>query len=205
MMRRRRHAATAMAMLALIGALGLGCLGRSPNARHYTMSATEGTVVDTGSTGLGIELGPLNIPSYLDRPQIAIRVSPSEIEFDDQNRWAGGFRSNVERVLADNLGSRLNASRTRARGGVPSIPISRIVRIDILSFEGMPGERLTLRAQWAIAKRGDRSETRSGTTSLRVPLDDDRIDTLVRAHDEALGQLADAIAAEIADGWSGTS
>ena len=91
----------------LIALLALGCLGRSPGVRQFTLGPVPGPTVAGTSSELVVTLGPLSFPPYLQRPQLVTRGDASELVYDERNRWAGGFESNVRRALADDLSERL--------------------------------------------------------------------------------------------------
>ena len=48
-----------------------------------------------------IGVGPVTVPDYLDRPQIATRSSSSSLQFSEFDRWAEPLEKNLMRVLAD--------------------------------------------------------------------------------------------------------
>ena len=52
-------------------------------------------------------LGPIALPAYLDRNQVATRVSATEVAYAQWDRWAEPLRNNVSMVLLRNLGAEL--------------------------------------------------------------------------------------------------
>jgi len=178
--------------LAAITALALGCLGRSPSVRHYTMSPLTGVASGERVEG-AVGLGPVSFPRHLERPQIVTRTGGAQLKFDEFNRWAGGFESNVVRVLADNLSSRTGTPVIIDRSASP-LQIAYQVAVEIDEFEGRPGEQLVLRARFVTREREGEKRIWTDESTIRQPVDGGDVESLVSAHDAALAQLADAIA-----------
>ncbi len=182
-----------LGIAALCVALATACLGRSAPVRFYTMSPMPAAVAADNSTPVPYIVGPMRFPRYLERPQIVTREG-SELKFNDLNRWAAGFEANVEAVLAENLRDRVG-SNPAVSGSVVANEAVRVL-VDFVEFEGRD-DALVLRARWSL--RNDRGPDRnwSEETALRRPIKADDLPSLVRAHDEALAGLADAIAARL--------
>ncbi len=195
-----RRTATALA----VAILALGCLGRSPGVRQYTLGSVPGGAsagsaeFRAGSAEFGVALGPVTFPPYLQRPQLVTRNASSELFVDARNRWAGGFEANVLRALADDLSARLGTPWVVVAPEDAPLPPAYRIAVDFLRFEGQPGAELVLRARWVIREQeGDR--VWSGGGAIRRPLADEGTESLVAAHEAALGELADAIAAPLAE------
>ena len=185
-------------VVVLAAVLVLGCLGRSAAVRFYTMSPVEGHALDSIAEDLIVVVGPVSFPRYLERPHLVTRAVASELKIDEFRRWAGGFESNVRRVLVDNLRARLGQQRVATVPLVhPSGPVFRVM-LDILQFEGDPGNDLILRVHWIAWDEAKRTRAWSEEVTIRRPLKAKDVASLVATHDQALGQLSDVIAARIA-------
>jgi len=193
----RRLMTRGVAAIALTG-LALGCLGRSPQIRLYTMSAVPGSPIAEVADDLAIGVGPVRLPRYLDRPQLVTRAEASQLDVDDFNRWAGGFGSNLLRALGDDLGTRLGTQRVVVYPADAPFPLDYRVALDVQEFEGRPGHELVLRARWVIRESVEGRGPWSGQSLIRQPLSSGAVETLVATHDQAVGLLADAIASRIA-------
>ena len=80
-----------------------GCLGRSPNVRLFTLGSQVQLERSERAPDLAVLIGPVRLPSYLERPQIARRLGGGEVELDEFNRWVGGFEENLIRALTDGV------------------------------------------------------------------------------------------------------
>ena len=194
-MSRRSHSPYRSALLIAMAALALGCLGRSPTVHYYTMSLVGNAQGDRSDLSVG--LGPITLPDYLDRPQIVTRTRGSELRIDEQQRWAGGFRSNLTETLADDLRTRLGSDLVFLDASASPSPVAFQVAVDIRQFEAREGEGLVLRARWIVREKIglDRAWTREST--IRQESSGGGVQGQIDAYDAALGRLADQIAAQI--------
>ena len=72
----------------LSGILALtGCAG-SESVRYYVLSATPAGPVGAAVRDIPVGVGPVELPEYLDRPQIVTRTSQNELNVADFDRWA---------------------------------------------------------------------------------------------------------------------
>jgi len=205
-MRRLQHpAGWGLALIVVtgltVGCLVIGCLGTSPNVRLYTMNPQSDASVAGASDGLAIGVGPIRVPRYLDRPEWVTRPvgSASRLDVDDYRQWAGGFASNVQSVLAQDLAARLGTQRVVAYPATAPFPLDYQVAVDFHAFEAVEGEAVELRASWVIRTGKVGGGAWIGQSTMRRAIADKSPEALVAAHNEALALLADAIAARIAD------
>jgi uncharacterized lipoprotein YmbA len=194
----RRVTTRGIAAIALAG-LALGCLGRSPQVRFYTMSGMPGPSTAEVAEDLAIGVGPVQLPGYLDRPELVTRAEGSQLEVDEYNRWAGGLESNLLRALGDDLGTRLATQRVVVYPTDAPFPLDYRVTLDVQEFEGRPGHELVLRVRWVIRAPDAGRGPWSGQSLIRRSLSGGGVEDLVAGHDEAVGLLADAIASRIAE------
>lgn len=185
---------------ALLGmALALGCLGRSPRPEFYRLEPTAvGNPPLASLPELGLAIGAIEIPRYLDRPEIVTRDGANRLLMASRARWAASLRLEMQRVLADDLAARLGTYRVAVYPMEPRFPVEYRVLLDVRAFEGVPGERVVLRARWIVASHEDGRAAAVGESVVeRKPASAGWAD-YAAAHSEALGELAEEIAREIA-------
>ena len=88
---------------------------------------------------LGLVVGPIELPRYLDRDEIVTRDAAHAIVPWDEHRWGGSLRSDVLRVLGDDLGTLLGTTRVAVYPVEAHFPVSYRVLLDVLEFEGVAG------------------------------------------------------------------
>ncbi|MCK7497933.1 MAG: PqiC family protein [Comamonadaceae bacterium] len=70
----------------------------TPKARFYTLSAVPAAALGTAASaaaGYGVAVGPITVPEAVDRPQIVLRLSPSQVEISELHRWAAPLNSEI--------------------------------------------------------------------------------------------------------------
>lgn len=177
------------------------CGGASQNAKFYTLSsiaAPEPARATVSQEVLVIAVGPLRIPEYLDRPQIITRTGPNELYFSEFQRWGGSLENELRRVVAQNIGSILGGGYTVVNwpsSGDGNFPVLYRVAVDILQFEGGPGNTVTLKSQWGIIGKNEQERLMIHTSSVTEPAAGSDYDAVVAA----MSRAAAALSREMAD------
>ena len=143
--------------VALAGLL-LGCLGGSKaEPEFFTLSPAAGpsSTPLAARPELGLVLGPLELPRYLDRAELITRSGPHRLKVWSGVRWGGSLRTDIQRVVANDLGQLLGTSRVVVYPVEARFPVSYRVLLELLEFGGPEGGPVTLRARWTIAAGGD--------------------------------------------------
>src|SRR5262245_1734462 len=95
------------ALVLAANALALsGCRAVTDATKFYALSSLPPAPGDPAPTALstaGIGVGPVLLPGYLDRPQVATRGGDDELEISMYHRWAEPLERGIAEVLAANL------------------------------------------------------------------------------------------------------
>ena len=179
----------AVAAFALFAA---GCA--SAPSKFYTLSAAA-AADDTPAVPCAIVVGPVTVPTLVDRPQFTLQVTPNRVEQDEFNRWAEPLNENIARVVAYNLSVLLGttdvATTTRA-----SMKPGYQVAINLERFDSVPGKSAKIDAQWTVQKLPAGTMI-SGHTAGEEPVKGNDPEALAKAHSQALAKLSRDIAASI--------
>ncbi len=138
----------------LLGAFVAGCFGGSPRPLFYTLSEAAGVAAGPPIATLpelGLVVGPIEFPRYLDRPEIVSRDGANQLVLADAHRWGGSLRNDILRVVGDDLGRLLGTPRVAVYPTEPRFPASYRILLDIREFEGVRGQGVVLRVRWTIA------------------------------------------------------
>jgi uncharacterized lipoprotein YmbA len=193
-------AGRAAALLSMTGLLLAGCLGRSPEVGHFVLGA--GVAVQPsgdGTSDLAVLVGPVRLPAYLERPQIARLEPGGEVELDEFNRWLGGFRENLLRSVSLDLATRLGSVRVVAHPSYAPFPFDYRVRLHVDDFVFVRDEQaIRARIRWALIREGGEDPAGLFLLERTVPVDSDSVENLVAAHVTVLSDLASKIAIEMA-------
>jgi len=179
-----------------VGLLG-GC-GSTPQASFYTLSSEAlRERVETGPA-YGVVIDPVTVPEVVDRPQLVLRTASNQVTIAEQARWAEPLKTEIPRVVADNLAQLLEGARVTAYPQRAFPDTAYRVTIDVQRFDSALGDAATVQVSWTVRalKAGP---TRSGSIVAREPVQGAGYAALVAAHGRALAavstQIADAIRA----------
>lgn len=186
--------ATSVVVLLLLTAVTAGC-ATTPPSRLYTLNAIA--AAETRSSIISVSVGPVLMPSVVDRPQIVVTIGPNAVRLDEFNRWASTLQDNLSRVIAENLVAILGTSRVTRFPQMSSADADYSIAIDVQRFESVPGKSAALDAAWTV--RGMKvGTTQTGRTNVREAVGDDSYQALAAAHSRALARLSQDIAEVIA-------
>lgn len=174
-----------------------GCARTQPS-RFYALTAIseiEKAAPENHSiTGRTIGVGPVEIPSYLDRPQIVTLKGPHQFHMAEFDRWAGTLKENISLVIAENLSAMLPDDQVYVFPWRSIKPFQYQITIRIMRFDPVPGETVVLDARWVILERGGRRILLEKGSQIRIPFLGKGYDDIVSAQSMALGQLSRDIA-----------
>lgn len=134
----------------------LGGVQSTPTAYFLLTAATDRPAESEPRplTGLVVGIGPVTVPDYLDRPQIVTRFSENRLMTDDFALWAEPFKTNVSRVVAENVAFLSAADDVLLFPWRTSLRVDRQVAIDVIHFERKVNGPVILSAQWTIDGAG---------------------------------------------------
>jgi uncharacterized lipoprotein YmbA len=183
-----------------------GCLGSSRPSRFYTLAPLE--IRDSpasSATGATLEVGPVEIPDYVDRQQIVTRTGANELVVAEYDRWGGSLEREISRALVATVADRL-ASRNvlvapwRSVTLAPATAAYRAA-VSISRFDGVLGQSVVLHGRWELMteKGGKADSLAAREATVTEKIDGADYEALVAAMQRALVRLgqgmADAFAA----------
>lgn len=143
-----------------------------------------------------ILVGPVTVPELVDRSQLVIRTTAHRVNILDNHRWAESLRTSIARVLANNIGQRLDGAATSVYRDNASRDARYRVAVDITRFESRLNDAIDIEAQWSIRNQ-DGELLRRGKSVTREQSRGATVEDLVAAHERALtnisGDMAEAI------------
>jgi uncharacterized lipoprotein YmbA len=183
--------------LAIIAyALFLNACSHSPAVQFYSLqpapAASKGAPLD-----LGLAIGPAQFPRALARSQIVTRASGNRINVDEYHVWSAPLEYEFLRVLGDTIATDIQSDRIAVYPATPAFPVDYRILMEILQFDGVPGDSVTLRVRWAITPpQGDALAV--GTfEEVQPTAGDDSYDALVAAHSAAIVTLGRTLTAKL--------
>jgi len=206
-MRHGSYLSTTVWALALVVLLFAGCRSTPPPTAFYTLtSVTKAERADQDTApmrDLAVGIGPVQIPEYLDRPQIVTRTAPDKLTLSEFNRWGGSLRQDVPRVLAENIAVLLGTDRVLAYPWGDRLDPAYRVALDLQQFDGALGGGAALKVTWIATAREGKTPLAVRKTEIQEPVSGNDYDALVAAQSRAVAALSRGIAGEIRGRASG--
>ena len=191
-------------IILVFGIMFSGCRGKTPPVLFYTLTPMPSSIVErdlSEETGIRIGVGPLTLPDFLNRPQIAIRKGVSRIHYAEYHRWGGYLDKELLRVISENLSAYLATEQVKTSPWGETFHPEYQVILDVKQFEGKMQGDMILNAVWQI--RSDSPEDspvmlrRSVIREAVNPSGTDDYEALVTAQSRALARLSAEIAEAI--------
>jgi uncharacterized lipoprotein YmbA len=177
-----------------------GCAGGSSNVSFYSLSSlyVGHQAVAPVSDGPAIGIGAIDLPDYLDRPQIVTRTAPNRMQIAEYHRWAGQLKDEISRVLLENLMS-LTGSRQIVRlPWPPGFNPDLSVTVEITTFEAYADSKVRLIGSVTLGGGPRAIPPRILHVNLEEPAPSDAYADLVAAQSRALITLSSQINAALA-------
>lgn len=191
----RRHLVISVTLAALSGALLPAC-GSSPTASFYTLSP-DGTLAPIArARPVHVVVSPVTVPDMVDRPQIVTRRGSNQVSFDEFARWGQPLKGNIARAIAGDLTTLLGSDSVSIFDTGLDAAHTWRVRVDVMRFDAVPGDAVTIEALWAVFPPGKAAPV-VGKSLVRQQMGEPGYDALVSADDRALGAVSREIAAAI--------
>lgn len=169
-----------------------GCSSTVPT--FYVLSAEGPLPVGSGK---GIGVGPVTLAEYVDRQNIVIQTSPNTLELAESHLWAGDLDDSVARVLATNIGRRLNTGNVRTYPWRRDSEIDYQVSMDVREFIAGADGYAQIEATWRVYRMPGSQQIVSRTFQGREPIASESYEAVVAAQSRVLGKLSAEIAEAI--------
>ena len=187
---------SALYLGAVVFSLLAGCT--TPASKFYILSSvTTDTAVQPALNAPAIGVGPVELPKYLDRPQIAVRSGANELLYNETHRWAGTLQDNVTNVLAQNLELLVPTEKVSVFPWGRSTAIDYQVVAEISRFDAETSGSVVLSANWKLYREESREIIAQNKTIFTEPVGGAAYTEIVAAQSRALAALSREIAAAI--------
>lgn len=124
-----------------------GC--SSPPTRYYVLAPMPESAPAAGRE-IAVGLGPVELPDYLDRPQIVTREGQNELNLAEFDQWGEPLQDNVAQVLAENLAALLPSRKVAVYPWKRSNPVDVQVSVKVIHFERREGGEAFLSVRWSL-------------------------------------------------------
>jgi len=195
-----RRTAAKLAFIAGAVATLAACSGSTPTRFYMLSSVADPAPLGASSTvsTLVIALGPVSVPSYVDRPQIVTRESANAVQLGTFDHWAGALEDMIPRVLADDLAARLPGDRIVSFPRAVAPTFDYRVAVDLGRFDVNSEGEAVIAASWQIYGPADRKTLTIRETTVQTQAMGQSYEQRVAALSRGLGDLSNAIAQDVA-------
>lgn len=174
-------------------ALLSGC--SSTPTQYYTLSADVGSAAAVVITKpiKSVGVGPITLPTLLDREGMVIRKDATTLEISDTHLWGGQLEDEFLRTLAQHLQMRLPATRVQIVPWELSQTPQYQVVVKLDQFDGIPGGKAWLRGVWQLQAGSDGKILTTEPVALARQTPQAGVTGLVKAQSSLLADLANQI------------
>ncbi|KPW83966.1 hypothetical protein SAMN05216596_1011148 [Pseudomonas congelans] len=193
-------------LMVLAAALGLGAC-TSTQTHYYTLIAPMGATSTAASKPMPFqfEMLPVIMPVQVDQPPLVVRQGNGSLAILDTERWGSPLGDEFHDALTPQLERRFGS---RDMAGLPknSDQPTLSIRTDVRRFESMPGNYALIDVVWTLGLRdagataGSKRQSLTCSSVIREQAGEG-MENLIIAHQKAVAQLADKIAAT-ASSWT---
>ena len=180
--------------------LMLGGCTSTPSTTFYVLtplpSADTAKPGAAAARGLVVGVGPVTLPTYLDRPQIVMRASRAKLNLGEFDQWAASLQTNVSSVLAENLAFLIPTDHIVVFPWPRSTTVDYQVMVDVARFDGEMGGEVILTARWRIVGT-DGKERMMQNSRFSASAGAQNYEATVNAMSRMLEELSRDIAATI--------
>lgn len=147
---------------------------------------------------LAVGIGSINLPEYLDRPQIVTLKGPHRLHLSEFHRWAGRLDGEIAQVMANNMAMILGATQVALfPWGQSEIPEYQ-VDLTFYHLEGVLGQTLYIQGTWSLTDNQDQGKAFHYRFNQEVPMSGPGYDNLADACSRGLWELSRKISRTIA-------
>jgi len=181
-----------------------GC-STSPPTRFYVLSNLQQSPQPPISArqDIAVGVGPVELPDYLDRPQIVTRTGQNELNLAEFDKWGETLKDNANQVLAENLALLLPSKKVHTYPWKRSTALDYQVVVKITRFDHTEGGETALHARWNILSGDGNTELLSRETRYVDHPDGPGYAATVAAMNRALAQFSRDVANTISSQVNG--
>ena len=191
-----RHLPALYLIAVMLSALA-GCATTPPSKFYILDPVKTGAAALPAGPATAVGVGPVELPKYLDRPQIAVRSGANELIYDETHRWAEALQDNATAVLAENLSRLVPTDRVSVFPWGRTISIEYRVVAEISRFDADTNGNVVLSASWKLYREQGMEVLAQNKTVFTEPVDGTGYTDIVAAQSRALASLSREIAGAI--------
>ena len=179
--------------------LGLTACGRSPKTNFYMLNAENASDshLQQEDRGVGIGVWKVELPILLDRYEIVTRTGLYSVELADFHQWAGGLVNNMTRLIASELGRRLQTDRVVMSPWPSYRKHDYQLKIQVQRFDGVLGGETVLSGAWSLLNAQGNKEIVRKSFNFKTQTKGEQYSDMVAALSQLTVMLSEQVAGVI--------
>jgi uncharacterized lipoprotein YmbA len=173
---------------------------------YHTLLVPEDPHVPPAAAAMGVDVRVVQIPAFLQRPEMMVLGEPGEVTLLENEQWASPLIDEIRDAVRFELRNRL--TRVADSEGLRSLTTLSVV-IEVERFETRPDRYALIDATWsASARRADDEANHLNFANCRFNAYErigDGYAEIVKGYQRELAALADAIVSALAPGEGGAA
>lgn len=189
-----------MCLIMIIGFLAIvsGCTGKSAHTRFYLLNADTQTdqqaTVNDKEGLLLVGIGPLEMPAYLDRPQIITRSNPNRLNLSEFDNWAEPLQETFSRLVVTHISTFLDPKVALVFPWRGSFELDYQIQVEIIQMDNNQSGDALMIARWAILTKSKEVLLSAQTKSYTEKTDINDFEAFAAAHSKNIESLCRDIA-----------
>ncbi len=139
----------------------------------------------------------MEIPGYLDRPQLVVRTGATRVHIHEFERWAEPLQEGVTRVVTDNLAGLLAAEQIEVYPWRSQLTIDYRLVLTLSRFEAAVDGTATLAGWWTLYDTANRRVSVRKPVLLTASTERSEFGDMVDGQSRLLAKLCEEIAAAV--------
>lgn len=172
----------------------LGC-STTPTTYHSLVVNTSNATVaaDVSQRFKTLGVGPIHLPTLLDREGMVIRKGATTLAVSDTHLWGGQLEDELLQALTQHLQARLPATRVqRVPWEISQTPQYQVV-VKLDQFDATPAGKAVVRGTWYLQTATDAKIIRHEALQAEHPVLSKGVEALVNAQSLLVGDVAERI------------
>lgn len=163
---------------------------------YHSLAADPGNAsvaADVSEKINSLGVGPIKLPTLLDREGMVIRKDATTLAVSDTHLWGGQLEDEFLSALSQQLQWRLPATRVQAIPWESSQTPQYQVVVKLDQFDGIPGDKAVLRGLWQLQAGSDGKIIATEPVALERKVADAGVGAVVKAQSTLVADLANQI------------
>ncbi len=177
-----------------------GCASSRPSSFYLLSAMAEpGDVKHAfpGANEITIGVGPVELPPYVDRPQIVTRSGSNRLHLAEYDRWAEPLKQGVARVLAENLSTVVGTDHIVLFPWKASQTPAYQIVVDVTRFDSTAAGTAVLTARWTVLEKSGQHKPLTRQSDIRRQAESQSYEAMVGAQSWTVAKLSEEIATAI--------